>query len=421
MNFNNSKKMLNSALDIIPNGTQTMSKCHNQWKQDSVPYFVEKADGPFFWDVDGNRFIDTYAALGPILLGYNNQVVNQSMIAQIQKGTIFSLSSSLEVQLAQKLVEIIPCCESVRFGKNGSDVTSIAVRVARAYTGKDHILSPSGHYHGWCDFYAASSALNKGLPICTRDLVENFEYNDLEGLEQKLQSQKFAAVIMEPCRYEAPKEGFLQGAKDLCKKYGAVLIFDEIVTSFRWALGGAQEYYGVTPDLATIGKAMSNGMPISALVGKKEIMQELDYGKVFFSGTYLGETVSIAASLATIEFMEGSPDVYDHIWGAGKMCADAFNRKCKDIGLNASMNGIGPIYNIQFDSDEYRKEYSGYMAEYGVFSGVALYLTYAHKQEHINSIIEASEKSLERVKKYIESGHKNKDSNKMFKDLLKRK
>lgn len=401
MKFDKSQQLLERALKVIPNGVQTMSKCHNQWARGTVPHFIERAEGPYMWDVDGNKLIDTYAALGPILLGYNNPVVESAMADQLGKGSIFSLSSPLEVELAETLVDIIPCCEMLRFGKNGSDVTGIAVRVARAYTGKEHILSPTGHYHGWCDFYAASSALNKGLPEGTKSLVEHFDYNDLNGLAEKLETGRFAAVIMEPCRYEAPDPGFLEGVRALCNYHKVLLIFDEVVTSFRWSLGGAQQYYGVTPDLATIGKAMSNGMPIAALAGKKEIMEELMAGGVFFSGTFLGETISIAASLATINILRNNEkEIYDHLWQKGLEYQAAFRDYCMMIGLDADLVGMGPLFSLKFNTDDpagCKDVYCKHMVKNGIFAGSAVFITWAHKDEHIEQMVQASMKSLDAV------------------------
>lgn len=408
MNFKSSQQLLRRAVNVIPNGVQTMSKCYNQWAKGTVPNYVVRADGPYMYDVDGNVFIDTMAALGPIILGYNHPVVAHAMTEEIKNGSIFSLSSPIEIDLAEKLVEILPCCEMVRFGKNGSDVTGIAVRIARAYTGKEYILSPTGHYHGWCDFYAASSSLNKGLPESTKDLVEHFDYNDLNGLSDKLKTGKFAAVIMEPCRYEGPKDGFLDGVRALCDHYNVLLIFDEVVTSFRWSLGGAQKYYNVIPDLAAIGKAMSNGMPISAVVGKREFMNELLVGGVFFSGTFLGETVSIAAAIATIKFLQENEDeVYNHIWNKGLDYATAFKDYCIKIGLNAEMAGVGPLFNLKFNTDDpvgCKDLYCKYMAQNGVFAGPALFITFAHKDEHINKMVEASMNSLDAVAKALDKG-----------------
>jgi len=406
MKFDNSLKLLDKALKVIPKGTQTLSRCYDQWAKGTVPIFIDRADGAYMYDVDGNEFVDLMGGLGPIILGYNHPIVNSAIQEQLDKGSIFSISSPLEAELAELLVEIIPCAEFVRFGKNGSDVTSIAVRISRAYTGKEHILSPTGHYHGWADFCAASSTKNKGLPESIKSLVDHFEYNDLDSLEAKLKIGKFGTVIMEPARLEAPNEGFLQGVRDLCTKHDAILIFDEIVTGFRWAIGGAQEYYGVVPDMATVGKAMSNGMPISALVGKKELMKELE-GDVFFSGTYLGETLSIVSAIATINIMKDNRKaVFSHLWAKGDALRIAFNEHCDEIGLDAEMVGIGPLSNIKFgtsDQSGCKDLFCKLMAERGFFVGVAVYVTLAHSDEVIERAINAMKSSLFEVADALEN------------------
>jgi len=406
MKFTKSQELLSRARELIPNGTQTMSKCFNQWANGTAPNYIVSADGPYMWDVDGNKFVDMMGALGPIILGYNHPEVTADMIDQISRGSVFSLSCPIEVELAELLTEIIPSCEMMRFGKNGSDVTGIAVRVARSYTKKEHVLSPSGHYHGWCDFYAASSSLNSGLPECTKSLVENFTYNDLDSLKEKLETGRFAAVIMEPCRLQAPEKGFLEGVRDLCTKYGAILIFDEVVTSFRWSLGGAQQYYGVTPDISAIGKAMSNGMPISALVGKRDLINELTHGGVFFSGTFLGEAVSMAAAVATIKFLRANQDVvYKHIWEKGLAYKAGFDEHCKKIGLDAEAAGFGPLLNIKFNTDDStgcKDLFCKKMIEQGFFTGTAVYITLAHTDDIIEQAIVATRNSLDAVSKAIQ-------------------
>ena len=398
-----SKLLLDRALKVIPKGTQTASKCYNQLVYGVHPIFIEKAKGCYVWDVDGNKYIDYMMSLGPIILGYNHKRTNAVIKEQLKNGIIFSLPHRLEVELAELLCEIIPCAEMVRFGKNGSDVTSIAVRVARHCTGKDYVLSPEGGYHGWSDTFCAASARNYGMPEIMKGLVERFPYNNLVELESKLQTGKFGCLIMEPTLLEAPKEGFLRGARELCTKYGAVLIFDEMVTGFRWALGGAQEYYDVIPDLATFGKAVANGMPISILVGKKEYMSALE--DVFFSGTYLGETLSIAAAIETIKELKENKDIiYKYIWENGKLAQDAFNKCCSDLKIPGKMVGLGPVFNIKFDIEDglgAKDLFHQEMVKHGIFWGNIIYVTYAHTEKDIQKTIKAIKKSLKVVSKAI--------------------
>lgn len=311
-----SEGWLRRAKKVIPSASQTYSKSYRYFSEGVAPAFIAHGKGSHVWDVDDNEFVDFVMALGPITLGYNNEAVNQAVLKQLGKGIVFSLPSTLEAELAEKLVEIIPCADMVRFVKNGSDATSAAVRLARAFTGKDMVLACG--YHGMHDWYIGSTENNLGVPACIQALIRTFPYNDLESLDRLLEKHKghVAAVVMEPVRVEAPNSGYLKGVRKLADEHSIVLIFDEVVTGFRLALGGAQEYYGVTPDLSAIGKGMANGMPVSAVVGKGEIMELADRG-AFISLTFGGEALSLAASLATIRELQEN-DVFAHTWRLGK-------------------------------------------------------------------------------------------------------
>lgn len=299
--FKKSNDMLMRAEKIIPLGTQTFSKSHLNFVRGAFPFFLERGQGAHVWDIDGNEYIDFLLALMPVILGYNDTDVNHAINEQMTKGISFSLASELEVELAEKLIELIPCAEMVRFGKNGSDVTAGALRVSRAFTGRDKVAVCG--YHSWHDWYISATHYNLGVPSIEKSLINTFQYNNLDSLEELLKKEpdNYAAIIMEPANAVEPHAGFLEGVRALADQYGVVLVFDEIVTGWRAHLSGAQFLYGVTPDLSCFGKAMGNGMPISALVGRKDIMQIVE--KVFLSSTFGGETLSIAAAIATIEKM----------------------------------------------------------------------------------------------------------------------
>lgn len=296
--FTKSNQMLERAEQVIPLGTQTFSKSYLNFVRGAHPMFLERGEGARVWDVDGNEYIDFLLALMPVVLGYNDTDVNQAIIEQMNKGISFSFATEIEIKLAELLIDLIPCAEMVRFGKNGSDATAGALRVSRAYTGRDKVAVCG--YHSWHDWYIASTPFNLGVPKQTQDLISHFKYNDLDSLEDLLKKDPdgYAAIMMEPANSTEPAPGFLEGVRSLADKYGVVLVFDEIVTGWRADLHGAQKLYNVTPDLACFGKAMGNGMPIAALVGKKEVMKTTD--NVFLSSTFGGETLSIAASIATI-------------------------------------------------------------------------------------------------------------------------
>lgn len=240
--YKKSEEYLARALKTVPLGSQTFSKSKTQLPEGISPFFASKGKGAYLWDVDGNQYIDFANSLAAITLGYNDPDVNQAVMEQIQNGTIYPLSHELEFKVAEKIVEMVPCADMVRFGKNGSDATAGSIRLARAYTHRDHVLVCG--YHGWQDWYIGSTTRDLGVPQVVKDLTHKFIYNDINSLESKLNELKgkVAAVILEPVNVFAPENDFLQKVKELTHKHGAVLIFDETITGFRYAHGGAQEF-----------------------------------------------------------------------------------------------------------------------------------------------------------------------------------
>lgn len=300
--FTRSQEMLERALRVVPLGAQTFSKSVTQYPLGVSPHFASRAEGARLWDVDGEEYLDFVGALAAVILGYGDPEVDAAVREQLERGVSFSLSTELELRLAEELVRLVPCAERVRFGKNGTDATSAAVRLARAATGRDH-LALCG-YHGWQDWSIGATSRHAGVPRAVRELSHPFPYGDLGALERLLASKRgeFAAVILEPMNLRFPPEGYLEGVRELSRAHGALLVFDEMVTGFRFGLGGAQELFGVTPDLATFGKGLANGFPLSAIVGRAEVMDWME--EIFFSGTFGGEALSLAAALATIEKLE---------------------------------------------------------------------------------------------------------------------
>ncbi len=317
-----SRSLIAKAQGLIPSCTQTFSKGLTQFVQGVAPAFLVRGQGSHVWDADGNEYIDYPMALGPVILGHDYPAVTEAVVRQARKGVAFSLAHPLEIEVAEILVEVIPCAERVRYGKNGSDVTSGAVRVARAYTGRD-IVACCG-YHGWQDWYIGTTTRNRGVPDAVRRLTIPFEYNNIASLELIFAEHpdQVAAVILEPMGVVEPRDGFLEHVRDLTRANGAVLIFDEIITGFRLALGGAQEYFGVSPDVACFGKAIANGYPLSAIIGRREIMQLFD--EVFFSFTFGGEALSLAAAKATLTEMREN-NVIGHLWEQGGRLKDGYN------------------------------------------------------------------------------------------------
>ena len=337
--FDRSNALQKRALQTIPLASQTFSKSVLQTVEGAAPLFLERGEGCRVWDVDGNSYIDYVLGLLPVVLGYGDPAVDAALRAQLDNGISFSLSTELEIRLAEELVRLIPCAEMVRFGKNGSDATTAAIRLARAHTGRDKVAVCG--YHGWHDWYIATTARDLGVPRAVRDLSVSFAFNDAEALAALLAAEPgaFAAVILEPAGLDDPAAGFLEAVLALCDRFGVVLVFDEIVTGYRLALGGAQAHYGVTPDLASFGKALGNGMPISAIVGRRDIMRRME--DIFFSGTFGGETLSIAAALATLAVLEAE-DAPARFARCGVRLREGARTIFADAGLDTAFTIKGP-------------------------------------------------------------------------------
>ena len=303
--YGRSEEQLERARRTVPLGAQTFSKSVTQYPLGVSPYFADRGKGSRLWDVDGNEYIDYINALASVTLGYCDPDVDGAVRAQLDQGTIFSLSHRLESEVAEMICELVPSAEMVRFGKNGSDATSGAIRVARAFTGREHVIACG--YHGWQDWYIGATARNRGVPNATRELTHIVPYNDSAALERELEERtgQVAAIIMEPMNVVYPAEGYLAAVRALATKHGAVLVFDETITGFRLARGGAQELFGVTPDLTTLGKGVANGYPLSVVCGRRDMMMEME--EIFFSFTMGGETLSLAAALATMKKIVDEP------------------------------------------------------------------------------------------------------------------
>lgn len=381
--FKRSEDTLKLAERYIPLGSQTFSKSRVQFPVGHSPLFLSHGRGGRVWDVDGNEYADMVSALLPIVLGYCDPDVDDAIINQINKGVSFSLSTELEHRLASKLVKHIPCAEKVRFGKNGTDATSAAIRLSRAFTGKDHVVVCG--YHGWQDWYIGSTTRYLGVPKAVRDLTIKVPFNDIDALEHcfKEKGNYIACFIMEVCSVDEPHKGYLQSVKDLCHRHNIVLVFDEVITGFRFNIGGAQAHYGVSPDLACFGKAMANGMPLSTIVGRADIMDVME--DIFYSGTFGGEALSLAASLAVIEKMEAEP-VIQNLWDKGKDLGDFVQgliaeHKLEDV---FDLKGVDPwrIMTIKGHKnasvDAIKTRYIITMVRNGVLTFGAHNLTYAH-------------------------------------------
>ena len=353
-----SQSWLERSRKVIPGCAQTFSKSCNQYVQGVSPIFLQRGKGWRVWDVDGNEYVDYVQGLLPNILGYANEEVNAAAAGQYAEGHSFSLPHPLEVQLAERLIRLIPCAEMIRFGKNGSDATSGAVRAARAHTGRDRIACCG--YHGWQDWFIGSTTRNAGVPEAVRALTHPFPYNDLKSLERLLEDHhgEFAAVIMEPVNFVDPLPGYLQDVKDLAHRHGALLIFDEICSGFHFGLGGAQKRYGVIPDLACFGKAMGNGYPIACVAGRAEVMKVFE--EIFFSFTFGGEVASLAAAMKVLDILE-STDALAQMEAHGRRLQDGFNALAKEAGLAKHFRCVGqPTWSLlQFFDGEGNTSFLG--------------------------------------------------------------
>jgi len=305
--YQNSERLLARARKTIPLGAQTFSKSVTQFPFGVSPYFAVKGEGALLWDADGNVYLDFINALAAVNLGYCDPDVNAAVAEQLKNGSLFSLSHALEATVAEKIVDMVPCAEMVRFAKNGSDATAGAVRLARAVTGRDHVMVCG--YHGWQDWYIGTTTRDRGVPADVAKLSRKFPFNDLAACERMVGELKgqVAAIILEPMNIEAPTPAFLGGLRELCTREKIVLVFDETITGFRFANGGAQEKFGVVPDLTTLGKGLANGFPLAAVCGRADLMHAMT--EIFFSFTMGGETLSLAAANAVLDKMKREPVV----------------------------------------------------------------------------------------------------------------
>lgn len=353
LKLENSNNEYEYAKSLIPGAVAGIRRPYN-FVEGEYPIYFESGKGSHVTDIDGNEYIDYLCAYGPMILGNREEEIDNAVIAQIQnKGFCFSLTQKYQNQLAEKLKELIPCSEMSFFVTTGSDATTLATRIARSYTGKKTIMRCG--YHGWHDWCVE---VKGGVPEKLYEDVHEFEYNNLASLEALLEANKddVAAVIITPFGHplahemEEPKAGFLEGVKTLAHKYGAVLIFDEIRTGFRVSIGGAQKYYGVTPDMAVFGKAMANGYAIGAVTGKKEFMKEVEKN-VFISSTFFPNSLSYVAALKTIEILQRD-QIIEKIWEKGTYLNSNIEKLIVKYDVGARISGIPPMMFITFDKDE---------------------------------------------------------------------
>jgi len=401
-----SNDLYDRALPIMTPVTQTLAKGPGQYVNGVAPKYLKRGKGSHVWDVDGNEFLDYNMAIGPLSLGYCYPRVDEAVIAQLKDGITFSMMHELEVILAELVHRIIPNAEAIRISKTGADVTSAAVRVARAFTGRKKVLCCG--YHGWHDWYISVTSRNGGIPSEIMDLSSTFGYNDLDSVRDALDGD-VACVILEPFVFEAPANNFLQELQVLCQANGSLLIFDEMWTGFRIAIGGAQEYFGVVPDLACYSKAFANGMPISLLTGRKEIM-DLFKEEVFFFTTFGGEALSLAAAVATIQEMIDK-NVPLYLAEKGKRLKDGYNSIAAALGIAdyTRCTGYDCRSLVSFDATagnplELKSFVQQELIRKGILWSGFHNMSYSHTDEDIAYTLEAYREVLGMLKEVVLAG-----------------
>lgn len=401
-----SDKLYERALKVQKPVTQTLAKGPGQFTMGVAPKYLLKGKGSHVWDADGNEYIDFNSAIGPISLGYAYPAVDEAIRQQLNDGITFSLMHPLEVELAELINEVIPNAEAVKISKTGADVCSAAIRVARAFTGRDKIFCCG--YHGWHDWYIGITSRNAGIPEAIQDMTFTFEYNDIESIKAAL-DETVAALILEPFIFEAPKPGFLQELAEVCNANGTLLIFDEMWTGFRIALGGAQEYFDVKADLAVFSKACANGMPIALLTGRADVM-ELFNSEVFSYTTFGGEALSLAACIATIKELRDK-NVPQYLDEKGALLKDGYNQLAIELGMDQYTRCIG--FNcrtmVTFTPEagnglELKTLMQQEMIKRGILWAGFHNMCFSHTDQDINYTLEAYSAVLPIVKEAILSG-----------------
>lgn len=420
-----SEQLFERAVKRIPGGVNSPVRAYGAIGE--APRFIEKADGCYIYDVDGNRYIDYIDSWGPMILGHNFPAIKESVVKACENGLSFGCATEIEVEMAEFICENIPHIEMIRMVNSGTEAVMSAVRAARGFTGKNKIIKFAGCYHGHSDAMlvsAGSGVMTSGVPDsagvpkgCTEDTMTAV-YNDLSSVEELLRQSEgeTAAVIVEPVGANMgvvpPKEGFLKGLRSLCDKYGALLIFDEVITGFRLAFGGAAEYFGVRPDLVTYGKIIGAGMPVGAYGGRKEIMEMVSpVGAVYQAGTLSGNPIAMAAGLTQLKYLHAHPEIYKGLEEKGEKLYGGMKKLLKEEGLSYQLNHISSLASLFFTEEEvvdYQSaktsdtkafaEYFKGMLGMGIHMAPsqfeAMFLSDAHTDEAI-------EKTLDAVKKYF--------------------
>ena len=415
-----SEQLFARAVKRIPGGVNSPVRAYGAIGE--VPRFIDHAEGSHIYDVDGREYIDYIDSWGPMILGHNFPAIRESVQKACEKGLSFGCATEIEVEMAEFICEHIPHIEMIRMVNSGTEAVMSAIRTARGFTGRDKIIKFAGCYHGHSDAMlvsAGSGVMTSGVPDsagvpkgCTQDTMTAI-YNDLKSVEQLLASapEEVAAVIVEPVGANMgvvpPAEGFLEGLRSLCDKFGALLIFDEVITGFRLAFGGAAEYFHVRPDLVTYGKIIGAGMPVGAYGGRKEIMEMVSpAGPVYQAGTLSGNPIAMAAGLTQLRYLLAHPEIYTELEEKGRKLYGGIEKILEEKGLSFQMNHVGSLGSLFMTKEpvvDYTSaktsdtkafaEYFKYMLSQGIHMAPsqfeAMFLSAAHTEEDIEKTLEA--------------------------------
>jgi glutamate-1-semialdehyde 2,1-aminomutase len=417
MDFSKSLSLVERFHSRIPGGSHTYAKGDDQYPAHMLPYVV-RGEGCRMWDVDANEFIEWGMGLRAVTLGHAYPPVVEAARRAMLDGTNFIRPTLIELEAAEALLDIIQGADMVKFSKDGSDATSGAVRVSRAYTGRDLVARCANQpFFSVDDWFIGSTPMSAGIPAAIRELTVSFRYNDIESVEQLFERypDRLACVILEPEKYDPSEDGFLEKLRALCDRHGTVLIFDEMITGFRWHLGGAQAFYKVVPDLSAWGKGMANGFSVSALAGKKEIM-ELggllhDKERVFLlSGTHSAETHGLAAAMATMKVFREEP-VIETMWKQGQHLADGLERAIADQDLESHIGLFGRpcclVYGTKDAEGHPSQPFRTLLLQEVMKRGViapSLIISYSHDDEAIDRTVQAFHGAFRVYRKALDEG-----------------
>ncbi|MBF0405893.1 MAG: glutamate-1-semialdehyde 2,1-aminomutase [Candidatus Riflebacteria bacterium] len=416
--MNKNKIYQEKAHRFIPAGAHTYSRADDSYPENAPP-ILERGEGAYVWDLEGNKFLDYGMALRAVTVGYGYKRIANAAIEQINKGNNLTRASKIEIEAAETICSLIPWVEMVKFAKNGSTVTTAAIKLARAYTGRKIIAKCRQHpFFSYDDWFIGDTEMNSGVPFENHSLTKNFNFNDFSSLEKLFRDYpgEIAGVILEPATTDEPADNFLQKIQDICRKNGAVFILDEMITGFRWHIQGASKYYNVTPDLVTYGKGMANGFSVAALGGKREIMNlggiKHEGERVFLiSTTHGAEMCGLGAFVETLKVYQ-ELDVIGNIWNAGKKLISGMNNIAADTGIADSFQFTGLPCSPNFSTKDsagnaclgLRTLFVQEMLKCGVLMPWVA-LSYSHQAEEIDFALEAGKKALAIYKKALSEGY----------------